>query len=82
MGAILGGGGDEDIEKLRKFARCIGLLFQVVDDIPDVTKSSEELGKTAGKYLMTDTKEQLSGFDPVKATPLVSLANFIAYRQN
>jgi len=105
MGAILGGGGDEDIEKLRKFARCIGLLFQVVDDILDVTKSSEELGKTAGKDLMTDkttypklmglekarefaqklnkeAKEQLSGFDPEKAAPLVSLANFIAYRQN
>ncbi|OVA15619.1 Polyprenyl synthetase [Macleaya cordata] len=54
IGAILGGGSDEEIEKLRKFARCIGLLFQVVDDILDVTKSSQELGKTAGKDLMTD----------------------------
>lgn len=54
IGAILGGASDEEIEKLRKFARCIGLLFQVVDDILDVTKSSQELGKTAGKDLMTD----------------------------
>lgn len=45
------GGKNEEVEKLRKFARCIGLLFQVVDDILDVTKSSEELGKTAGKVL-------------------------------
>ncbi|KAI8031002.1 hypothetical protein LOK49_LG01G03430 [Camellia lanceoleosa] len=54
LGAILGGGSDEQVEKLRKFARCIGLLFQVVDDILDVTKSSQELGKTAGKDLVAD----------------------------
>ncbi|XP_015694796.2 geranylgeranyl pyrophosphate synthase, chloroplastic/chromoplastic-like [Oryza brachyantha] len=54
IGAILGGGSDEQIERLRKYARSIGLLFQVVDDILDVTKSSEELGKTAGKDLASD----------------------------
>lgn len=48
-GGILGGGTEEEIGRLRRFARCIGLLFQVVDDILDVTKSSTELGKTAGK---------------------------------
>ncbi|KAJ4894060.1 Geranylgeranyl pyrophosphate synthase 10 [Raphanus sativus] len=51
-GALVGGGSDEEIERLRKYARCIGLLFQVVDDVLDVTKSSEELGKTAGKDLV------------------------------
>ncbi|OIW09727.1 hypothetical protein TanjilG_09400 [Lupinus angustifolius] len=54
LGAILGGGTDEEVEKLRMFARYIGLMFQVVDDILDVTKSSEELGKTAGKDLVAD----------------------------
>nr|AGJ03661.1 putative geranylgeranyl pyrophosphate synthase [Eucommia ulmoides] len=54
LGAILGGATDPEVEKLRKFARCIGLLFQVVDDILDVTKSSQELGKTAGKDLVAD----------------------------
>lgn len=54
MGAIVGGGTEEEIERLRRYARCIGLLFQVVDDILDVTKSSEELGKTAGKDLASD----------------------------
>ncbi|CAL9075013.1 geranylgeranyl pyrophosphate synthase [Musa troglodytarum] len=49
IGAIVGGASDDQIERLRQHARCIGLLFQVVDDILDVTKSSEELGKTAGK---------------------------------
>uniref|UniRef100_A0A803KVZ1 Geranylgeranyl pyrophosphate synthase n=1 Tax=Chenopodium quinoa TaxID=63459 RepID=A0A803KVZ1_CHEQI len=49
LGAIAGGATDEEVEKLRKFATRIGLLFQVVDDILDVTKSSEELGKNSGK---------------------------------
>ncbi|KAM3382054.1 geranylgeranyl pyrophosphate synthase, chloroplastic-like [Capsicum galapagoense] len=52
--AILGGAEDEDVEKLRKFTRCIGLLFQVVDDIVDVTQSSQQLGKTTGKDLVVD----------------------------
>ncbi|XP_010501930.1 PREDICTED: geranylgeranyl pyrophosphate synthase 11, chloroplastic-like [Camelina sativa] len=52
LGVIMGGGTEEEIEKLRKYARSIGLLFQVVDDILDVTKSTEELGKTAGKDVM------------------------------
>ncbi|KAF8409911.1 hypothetical protein HHK36_002430 [Tetracentron sinense] len=65
LGAILGGGTDDEVEKLRKFARCIGLLFQVVDDILDVTKSSQELGKTAGKDLVADkvTYPKLLGID-------------------
>ncbi|XP_038977169.1 geranylgeranyl pyrophosphate synthase, chloroplastic/chromoplastic-like [Phoenix dactylifera] len=54
MGAIVGGGSDDQIELLRRFSRRIGLLFQVVDDILDVTQSSEELGKTAGKDLVSD----------------------------
>lgn len=48
-GAVLGGACEEEIEKLRIYSRRAGLLFQVVDDILDVTKSSEELGKTARK---------------------------------
>ncbi|KAJ1415281.1 Polyprenyl synthetase [Sesbania bispinosa] len=68
LGAIVGGGSDEEVERLRKFARCIGLMFQVVDDILDVTKSSEELGKTAGKDLVADkvTYPKLLGIEKSK----------------
>ncbi|CAN8258701.1 unnamed protein product [Cochlearia groenlandica] len=52
MGGIMGGGSDDEIERLRRYARCVGLMFQVVDDVLDATKSSEELGKTAGKDLV------------------------------
>nr|QSL83312.1 geranylgeranyl diphosphate synthase like 1 chloroplastic [Nigella sativa] len=67
-GVIMGGGHVDDIERLRKYARYIGLLFQVVDDILDVTMSSEELGKTAGKDLITDkaTYPKLMGIEKAK----------------
>ncbi|PSS30043.1 Heterodimeric geranylgeranyl pyrophosphate synthase large subunit 1 like [Actinidia chinensis var. chinensis] len=67
-GAIMGGGNVSEVERMRKYARCIGLLFQVVDDILDVTKSSEELGKTAGKDLASDkaTYPKLMGLDKAK----------------
>lgn len=68
IGAIMGGGSDGEVEKLRKFARHIGLLFQVVDDILDVTKSSEELGKTAGKDVAAEkvTYPKLMGVEKSK----------------
>ena len=37
------------IAQLRTFGEKAGLAFQIVDDILDMTQSSEELGKTAGK---------------------------------
>src|SRR6202046_761932 len=48
-GAIAGGAGDQDVERLRRFGEQIGWAFQVVDDILDVSESSASLGKTAGK---------------------------------
>ncbi|HEY9835957.1 MAG TPA: farnesyl diphosphate synthase [Vampirovibrionales bacterium] len=50
-GAILGGASDEDLQKLSRYAQNIGLAFQIIDDILDITKTQEELGKTAGKDL-------------------------------
>ncbi len=50
-GAILAGAKDEEIERLTEYAKNIGLAFQIVDDILDITATDEELGKTAGKDL-------------------------------
>ncbi|KAG0512897.1 hypothetical protein BDA96_10G054300 [Sorghum bicolor] len=65
VGAIIGGGKDEQIEQLWKYARSIRLLFQVVDDILDVTKSLEELAKMVAKDLASDkmTYPKLLGLD-------------------
>jgi geranylgeranyl diphosphate synthase, type II len=48
-GGIYAGGSTEDIERLREFGRKAGLAFQIMDDVLDVTQSSSQLGKTAGK---------------------------------
>ena len=47
-GACCGEVSEEEFSALDKFAENLGLLFQIVDDILDVTGNSEELGKEAG----------------------------------
>jgi farnesyl diphosphate synthase len=49
MGAACGDAGDRAWKALGDYGAAIGLAFQVVDDILDVTQCSETLGKTAGK---------------------------------
>jgi geranylgeranyl diphosphate synthase type II len=48
-GGLYGGADDESVDHLRSFGKSIGLAFQIVDDVLDVTQTSEQLGKTAGK---------------------------------
>lgn len=48
-GGLYAGAKDKEIAKLRAFGLAIGLAFQIVDDVLDVTQTSEQLGKTAGK---------------------------------
>jgi geranylgeranyl diphosphate synthase type II len=48
-GGLYAGGNDGVVEKLATFGKSIGLAFQIVDDVLDVTQTSEQLGKTAGK---------------------------------
>jgi len=49
MGAICGGAEKQQIDCLSKYGLKIGLGFQIADDVLDVSASSEQLGKTAGK---------------------------------
>jgi geranylgeranyl diphosphate synthase type II len=48
-GGIYAGSGVDDIAHLRTYGQSIGLAFQIVDDVLDLTQTSEQLGKTAGK---------------------------------
>jgi len=104
-GAVLGGADEAAVARLGRYAQDIGLAFQVVDDVLDVTATSEQLGKTAGKdqatnkatypsllgleesraivdRLTASAKAELATFDPVRAAPLVALADYIASRKN
>ena len=49
MGALCGHAGDEDLQRLDRYAAALGLAFQVRDDILDIEGDSATLGKTAGK---------------------------------
>jgi geranylgeranyl diphosphate synthase type II len=46
---LYAGEDEPEIKSLRSFGQQIGLAFQIVDDVLDVTQTSEQLGKTAGK---------------------------------
>merc|ERR1719498_455403 len=64
-GAVLAGASESEVALCERYALKIGLAFQVADDILDVTASTEELGKTAGKDLDADktTYPKLLGLD-------------------
>ncbi len=48
-GAILGGAQEGELTLLRQYAQNIGLAFQIIDDILDITSTQAELGKSVGK---------------------------------
>ncbi|MFL6467230.1 MAG: polyprenyl synthetase family protein, partial [Pyrinomonadaceae bacterium] len=53
-GATIAGVGDERSTGITHFGARLGLLFQISDDILDVTQSTDVLGKTAAKDLSAD----------------------------
>lgn len=77
-GGLYAGAKDKEVAKLRAFGLAIGLAFQIVDDVLDVTQTSEQLGKTAGKDTASEkaTYPALFGIDASvkKADELVNSA--------
>lgn len=49
MGAVAANATPKQYNAITDYAQAIGLMFQVVDDILDITQSTQTLGKTAGK---------------------------------
>lgn len=78
LGAI--GGSDQEIKAVRKYAQCIGLAFQVIDDILDVEADTSTLGKTAGKDANSNkpTYVTILGLDPAKRHALELYEDAIA----
>ncbi len=77
-GGLYAGADDKAVGDLRSFGLSIGLAFQIVDDVLDVTQTSEQLGKTAGKDTAAEkaTYPALFGVDESvkKAAALVDSA--------
>ena len=77
-GAILADADEKDIKRLSNYAKNIGLAFQIIDDILDITATDEQLGKTAGKDLQAQkaTYPSLWGLEKsrLKAQELVDSA--------
>ncbi|HEY1802578.1 MAG TPA: farnesyl diphosphate synthase [Terriglobales bacterium] len=80
-GGLYAGASEEQVAKLRSFGQSIGLAFQIVDDVLDVTQTSEQLGKTAGKDTAAEkaTYPALFGIDvSIKKADALVEAAFVA----
>ena len=51
LGAIAAGADDESMTAFGRYGSAIGLAFQIADDVLDVTATTDQLGKTAGRDL-------------------------------
>ena len=48
-GAIIAGASETELEAVTRYSAALGLLFQITDDLLDVTATAKDLGKTPGK---------------------------------
>jgi geranylgeranyl pyrophosphate synthase len=55
IGAVLSEAPEEDIQRLRRYARQLGMAFQIVDDLLDIQSTTEQLGKPVGGDLRQGT---------------------------
>lgn len=58
MGCICAGADDNKVAAAERYAHAVGLAFQIVDDILDVTSTTDELGKPVG----SDTENEKSTY--------------------
>ena len=63
LGVIAGGGTEAQIEAASRFAACLGLAFQIRDDMLDVIGTQEEMGKGVGTDENKNTFVKLYGLE-------------------
>lgn len=69
---LLLGAEGERLAAYRRFARELGILFQIVDDVLDVTSSDEELGKPAGSDAKHGKRTYVTEFGTEEARELAT----------
>lgn len=67
LGAIAGGGSQKELHAAAGFAGCLGLAFQIRDDMLDVIGSAGELGKSVGTDAEKNTFVRLYGLEKCEA---------------
>jgi len=60
-GAVIGGAREHDLARIRQYGRNIGMAFQIIDDILDITGDQEKLGKDIG----SDVEKQKSTYPSI-----------------
>ena len=67
-GAIIGAADEQGLAAITRYGSQLGLLFQITDDLLDVTASAEDLGKTPGKDVQSRkaTYPALYGIDEAR----------------
>ena len=65
LGGLAAGAGEPRLDALRRYGSAVGLAFQIADDVLDVTATTDQLGKTAGRdlELRKSTYPALLGID-------------------
>ncbi len=71
-GAALMGASGADIDALSAYGKGVGLVFQIADDILDVTSSADALGKTPGKDAAEGKQTFVSVYGLQKAREIAS----------
>jgi geranylgeranyl diphosphate synthase, type II len=71
-GALIGAANEPELAAITNYGAHLGLLFQITDDLLDVTASAEELGKTPGKDVRSRkaTYPALYGIDEAREKAL------------
>ena len=76
-GAIIGSASEDELAAITRYGSCLGLLFQITDDLLDVTATAEDLGKTPGKDARSNkaTYPALFGIDETRSAAVQAHAN-------
>lgn len=67
-GAIIGGANEAELQAVSDYGRNLGLLFQITDDLLDVSATAEDIGKTPGKDARSNkaTYAMVYGIEPTR----------------
>ncbi|MCY7348751.1 MAG: polyprenyl synthetase family protein [Pyrinomonadaceae bacterium] len=74
-GAIIAGANEAELNAVTNYAESLGLLFQITDDLLDVTQTTEVLGKTAGKDAKAEKATYVSLYGLDEARKLAEAAH-------